>query len=221
MAPKRPCIALVPARDFEKGKSRLSGSLSDEKRAALGEWMLGRVLEAVSASGAVDKIGVLSDGGAVLSLAESKGAEAISCPGRDLNADLGAGRSWALERGARSLLIVPGDLPALTPSDVDAMIARADAGSGAETSPNGCAVLSPSADGGTNGVFLCPPGGFSFSFGPGSFERHLEAAKAARLQPIRFENEGFGLDVDTPADLSALAEAGVALPDWLAALPRP
>ncbi len=207
MAPKRPCIALVPARDFEKGKSRLSGSLSDEKRASLGEWMLGRVLEAVSASGEVDRIGVLSDGGPVLSLAESKGAEAIACPGHDLNADLGAGRSWALERGARSLLIVPADLPALNPSDVDAMIARADA------VPGGCAVLSPSADGGTNGLLLCPPGEFTFSFGPGSFGRHLEAAKDALLHPIRFENEGFGLDVDTPADLSALAETGMALPD--------
>ena len=189
--------------------------------------MLGRVLEAVSASGAVDEIGVLSDGGPVLSLAESKGAEAIPCPGRDLNADLGAGLSWALERGARSLLIVPGDLPALKSSDVDAMIARAGAAPGAgarpgaDGAPGGCAVLSPSADGGTNGLLLCPPGGFSFSFGPGSFGRHLEAAKAAHLHPIRFENEGFGLDVDTPADLSALAEAGVALPDWLAALPRP
>ncbi len=217
MAPKRPCIALVPARDFEKGKSRLSGSLSDEKRAALGEWMLGRVLEAVSASGEVEGIGVLSDGGPVLLLAESKGAEAIACPGRDLNADLGAGLRWALERGARSLLIVPGDLPALNPSDVDAMIARADAA----PAPGGCAVLSPSADGGTNGLLLCPPGGFLFSFGPGSFERHIEAAKAAHLHPIRFENEGFGLDVDTPADLSALVEAGVDLPDWLAALSRP
>jgi 2-phospho-L-lactate guanylyltransferase len=213
MPPKRPCIALVPARDFEKGKSRLAGSLSDEKRAALGEWMLGRVLEAVSTSGGVDEIGVLSDGGPVLSLAESKGAEAIPCPGHDLNADLGAGLSWALERGARSLLIVPGDLPALKSSDVNAMIAQA--------AVDDCAVLSPSADGGTNGVFLCPPDGFSFSFGPGSFGRHLEAAKAAQLHPIRFENEGFGLDVDTPADLSVLAEAGVALPDWLAALPRP
>ena len=185
--------------------------------------MLGRVLEAVSASGEVDGIGVLSDGGPVLSLAESKGAEAIACPGRDLNADLAEGLSWALERGARSLLIVPADLPALKPSDVDAMIARADTapGAGAAPGPGGCAVLSPSADGGTNGLLLCPPGGFSFSFGPGSFERHLEAAKAAHLHPIRFENEGFGLDVDTPADLSALVEAGVDLPDWLAALSRP
>jgi 2-phospho-L-lactate guanylyltransferase len=176
--------------------------------------MLERVLNALKAARGIDEIAVLSDGASVLSLSLANGAAGIRCPARDLNDDLETGRGWALERNARMILIVPADLPALEPPDVEAMLAEGER----ENPPGGRAVLSPSPDGGTNGLLLEPPGGLPFSFGQGSFERHREAALAEGLDFFRFENPGFSLDVDTPADLAPLAEKGVPIPEWLSAI---
>ncbi len=212
MAFTGPCTALVPVRDFGVGKSRLAPALDEESRAELSRWMLTRVLSTLKNVPRIDEVAVLSDGADVLSLGEALGAKKIKCPARDMNADLELGRAWAMERGARWLLIVHGDLPALTPLEVDAMLGRA--GDGSED----CAVLAPSVDGGTNGLLIGPPDSLPFAFGPESFQRHLDSAAARNLRTERFDSPGFRLDVDTLSDLSALLEMDVPVPDWLSAL---
>lgn len=208
------CIALVPARDFSTGKSRLAGALNHETRYELGKWMLERVLDAVGAASGIDTIAVLSDGDSALSLAESKGAIGQRCPANDLNADLEAGRKWAVENNAEMILIVPADLPALAPTDIEAML---DLAAG-NTHPGGCVVITPSPDGGTNGLLLRPPGEVPFAFGPDSFVRHRSAAIDNSIQPVLFENPGFHFDIDTVSDLALLAERGITVPEWLSAI---
>ena len=214
MAPG-PTIALVPARDFRTAKRRLASVLSEEARDGLGRWMLGRVLDALEGAAGIGRVAVLSDAPEVLALAGGRGAEGIRCPARDLNADLEAGRAWALRRGAGAVLVVPADLPFLRAGDVERILAA-----GRET---GCAVLAPSPDGGTNGLLLRPAGVLPFAFGPGSFARHWASAGARGLRAVRIESPGFGLDVDHPADLAALAplaQGGAPLPADLAGAAR-
>jgi len=212
-----PLIALVPARDFRTGKSRLASVLNEEARDGLGRWMLGRVLEALGGSGAAAEVAVLSDSPDVLSLAGEHGAAGIRCPARDLNADLEAGRAWALARGAEALLVVPADLPTLRAEEVGRLAAR---GREEAAGRAGLAVLAPSGDGGTNGLLLRPGRALPFAFGPGSFARHWREAEARSLRVLRFESRGFGLDLDTPSDLDALLGSGASLPEWLAGTPR-
>lgn len=209
MAFTGPCMALVPARDFGVGKSRLAPTLDEETRAELSRWMLNRVLSTLKNVPRIDAVAVLSDGADVLSLGEALGAEKIKCPAEDINADLELGRAWAMERGAQWLLIVHGDLPALKPPEVEAILDRAE---------DGCAVLAPSVDGGTKGLLIGPPDSLPFAFGPESFQHHLDLAKARNLRTERFDSPGFRLDVDTLSDLSALLEMDVPVPDWLSAL---
>ena len=54
---------------------------------------------------------------------------------------------------------------------------------------------------GTNALVIPTASGFSFSYGPGSFARHL--SESERLgEPIHIvRTRGLGLDLDTPADL--------------------
>ena len=60
---------------------------------------------------------------------------------------------------------------------------------------------------GTNALLLEPPRVVAPSFGPGSRDRHLEAARAAGV-PVQIRRPAsLALDVDTPADLCALADA--------------
>jgi 2-phospho-L-lactate guanylyltransferase len=202
-------MALVPARDFRMGKSRLAPTLDGDTRAELSRWMLNRVLSTLKNVPRIDEVAVLSDGAEVLSLGEALGVEKIKCPAEDMNADLELGRTWAMERGSRWLLIVHGDLPALKPSEVEAMLDRAG---------DNCTVLAPSVDGGTNGLLIGPPDSLPFAFGPESFQRHLDSAEARNFRTERIDSPGFRLDVDTLSDLSTLLEMDVPVPDWLSAL---
>jgi 2-phospho-L-lactate guanylyltransferase (CobY/MobA/RfbA family) len=53
---------------------------------------------------------------------------------------------------------------------------------------------------------ICPPDAFEPSFGPGSLERHLQAAREADLSHRVEEVESLMHDVDTADDLAALGE---------------
>jgi 2-phospho-L-lactate guanylyltransferase len=57
---------------------------------------------------------------------------------------------------------------------------------------------------GTNALLIAPPGAFDPSFGPGSFDRHLEHARQAGIVHRVEALPSLALDVDTPDDLIAL-----------------
>jgi 2-phospho-L-lactate guanylyltransferase len=57
---------------------------------------------------------------------------------------------------------------------------------------------------GTNALVLAPPDAIVPSFGEGSRERHVAAARAAGIPYGVEELPSLGLDLDTPADIVAL-----------------
>jgi 2-phospho-L-lactate guanylyltransferase len=66
-------------------------------------------------------------------------------------------------------------------------------------------VIVPDRHGtGTNALVIAPPGAFEPSFGPGSYERHVAAAKRTGVVYRPVELPSLALDVDTPDDLAAL-----------------
>ena len=96
------------------------------------------------------------------------------------------------------VLCVPGDCPALSPAELQALL-TVPASGGPEV------VIVPDRHGsGTNGLLLSPPDAIAPSFGPGSFERHRSLALAAGAT-LRVERPpSLLLDIDTDADLQAL-----------------
>src|SRR5207245_486708 len=124
--------------------------------------------------------------------------------GYDLNAALRQARDAVLARGATALLVVPGDLPLVTPEAIETLIATG-------RRRGGSVVVAPARDGrGTNALLLSPPDALDFSFGPDSAQRHIAAARAnglrgSRLRVAVHEAAEFALDLDTPSDLEAVA----------------
>ena len=201
-------VALVPVRGLDGGKTRLAGELPPETRAALTRRMLRGVVRAALASGVVDTVVVVSPDPAALALAATLG-EAVAPLRQDpaapgLNAAVGAGRDWALARGAAALLVLFGDLPLLVAADVRHMLAA-----------EAPLVLAPDRHGvGTNALLLrldadpAAAARFVFRFGAGSYARH--AAEGTRLGLLTATSiaPGTAFDLDTPADVRALlAEA--------------
>jgi 2-phospho-L-lactate guanylyltransferase len=122
-------------------------------------------------------------------------------PEAGLNQALIRGRRHALRAGARRVLVLPADLPRLTPQPVAALLAMAD-------SPPS-AVIAPDRHGsGTNALLLAPPGLIEYTFGPLSFMRHLEMAEAAGARTRICRSPAFALDLDLPEDLVLLSEPG-------------
>lgn len=96
------------------------------------------------------------------------------------------------------MLVVPCDLPLLEAQDLRHL---ADAGSA-----HSVGVAPDRARQGTNGLCLEPSLEFAFSFGPGSFVRHLEHVRQLGRQCVTVESAGLAFDVDNPEDLARLGE---------------
>ena len=63
-------------------------------------------------------------------------------------------------------------------------------------------VLGASQEGtGTNALLVRPPLAIPYLFGPGSLQRHEEAAKEQQLSVVRYNSRGTELDIDTIRDL--------------------
>ncbi len=191
--------ALVPAKAFDRGKSRLAPALPDPARQAFAQRLFEHVLETIIASHAVDGILVSTDSPAVADAARKYRAFVrFDPPGVATLARVVDGGLVELEaRGARAALVLMADLPAIQPADVRAVVALL---------ANHQVVLVPAADGRhTNALALSPSTCLRTAFGlSDSFEAHLTAARAACLCVAILENPRLAFDVDGPADHARL-----------------
>lgn len=185
--------AVVPLRQGQDPKSRLSKCFSSTERIRLSDHMVGAVVQALRDSGGIEQI-----------LLFSPVAPPASMPvawrqdhGRGLNAELDMVRG---ELGDQALLVIHGDLPLVGPADIEAIIEGAE--------ERGHAFAPDRHDMGTNAVAIMPGRAFSFAFGKDSLAKHLARAPKAAL----IRRPGLMIDVDTPDDLESAIAAGFRMP---------
>ncbi len=190
-------IAVLPVKSFASAKQRLTAGLSPDHREALAEAMFRDVLAALANSARLDATVVVTAESRARAIAGEGGVPVLADAEQGHNAAARVGIAAALRAGAERALLVPGDCPALDPSELDALLSRcADRPS---------ALIVPDRHGtGTNALLLAPPDALVPSFGPGSCERHMELAQAAGLAAEVVDVRSLATDVDTPEDLDAL-----------------
>jgi 2-phospho-L-lactate guanylyltransferase len=190
-------MILVPVKHLETSKQRLSPLLSPAERFALAGAMLEDVLAALDASRHRGYVALVSGDMRAHRLARHYEFGIIDDP--EDPGETGAiemATRAALERGAEFTLVLPADIPLITPAELDEIFSAA--------SPEGT-VLAPSASGrGTNAVLQRPPGLFPLRFGNDSFLPHLATARATGKPVEVLRLAGIGVDIDEPADLSDL-----------------
>ncbi len=195
-------IAILPIKSFGAAKQRLSTLLAGGAREALAQAMYSDVLASLRHVDGLDAVAVVTSNKLAESVISRTGVRLLHDvheTGHNAAAELGV--RYALDEGYERVLLVPGDTPLLDPVEVGAMLARAEE----EKTP---VTVVPDRHGtGTNALLLCPPAAISPSFGPGSLERHRQAARDAgqahRVEAIF----SLMLDVDTPEDLAELSDA--------------
>lgn len=177
--------AVIPLKAFTLAKQRLAPALDRRRRAMLARATADRVTQACIEGGF--EIAIVTADAAVADWAAVHAAVVIPDPSDGLDAACHAGVAeidgpW---------IIVHGDLPLL---DAAAM------GRARATLCAGGAVIAPSRDGGTN--LLGGSDEVRFSYGPGSFHRHL--GRLSRPLHVLTGIETI-IELDTPTDLSAAA----------------
>jgi 2-phospho-L-lactate guanylyltransferase len=196
--------AIIPVKRFGAAKQRLLEALDRPERAAIVKAMLHDVLKAAGGAAHVDRMIVVTGEGRAerLALEEAKRAstplEVFRDPadkGHSEAATLGIIRAKAL--GADCVVLLPGDCPLLDPSELDAALERMHAGR--------VAVVPDRHGSGTNALLMAPPDAIAPGFGPDSRERHAGRAERRGFEVAIEELQSLALDLDTPADLDALA----------------
>lgn len=174
---------VIPVRSFRFGMQRLSGLVDPERRERLGRALAGRVATLVDRAGLTPLI-VTADR-EVATWAGSAGHAVTTDPGEGLDTACQVGAAWAEDVQGR-WMVLHADLPLLVAGDLKALV---------EPIERGAAVIAPSADGGTTAI--SSTGKFSFSYGPGSFHRHLRGL----TDPVVVTRTGLLHDLDSAHDL--------------------
>jgi 2-phospho-L-lactate guanylyltransferase len=207
--------ALVPLRGLEDAKTRLGAELDPEERLELVIAMASRTLAATrDAAGIAGTVLVTADPAAA-ELAAAFGARTIVQRLPGLNAALREARAVATELGATAVLVLPIDLPAVSPAALEELLKDgADAlGNALEGAPGGgrpLVVVVPDRHArGTNALLVSPPAAIEPSFGEGSLAAHTAAAVASGAV-VRQHGGPLTIDVDTGADLLVAEAAGMA-----------
>jgi 2-phospho-L-lactate guanylyltransferase len=193
------CWAIIPAKPFHAGKSRLAALLGVDERAALNRRLFGRVLDAALGTFPSERILVVTKDPLLLALMRGQGLHVLEDTQCGLNPALALGCRHAAGHGARSIVVLSSDLPNVTTGDVAAL--RASVGDAP-----GCTIAPDEQEQGTNALALTPPEADFFMFGPESFQAHIAAARARNL-PIRIlRRPGLALDLDTPENYRRFAK---------------
>ncbi len=204
-------VAVVPVRGLPAGKRRLAALLDTDERNSLVRAMLDDVVAALLAAESIDRVAIASRDTAARDEAARLGVEFLD----QTNLRLGYNRAVSFAQDAfekaDALLVVPADVPLITPDAVELMVSSA---------PDGPAVVvAPAYNGGTNGLFLRPPDVIAPQFGPSSARAHEQSAAAAGEAGVPFraaQIDIWAFDLDTPADLRWLQETLPQLPEAIA-----
>lgn len=193
--------AIIPVKETHGAKQRLAPVLSAPLRQKLALAMLEDVLEAVTEVRLGGVILVTLDPAAI-HLAKTYGTETIADGARD-------GHTGAVSAGARHLiaqrhatmLTLPGDLPLVTASEIEQLIAA--------HGPAPAFTIAPAHDDqGSNAILMSPPNAVPLRFGEDSYFPHLAAARASGIEPCVVRLPGIAFDIDNPQELHHFAQLG-------------
>lgn len=192
--------AIVPVKPLQRAKSRLAGVLSRDQRAELSRRMLVSTLDVLAEIPQVEQSLVISRDSKALALARKHRARTLTERGSaQLNRALVRATVVARQYGVAAVLVLPADLPLLARQDVESLIAHAE-------DPPVVAIAPDRHQEGTNALLIAPPGLIEYEFGPGSFARHVQQARAVGARVEICALPSLALDLDAPDDLALLKD---------------
>ena len=184
LLPHRHCV-LLPVKDFDEAKERLVPLMDAAERRDLAIHLANGVVQAATPI----PVAVVCDNEQVSTWADTLGAQVIWAPRKGLNVAVEHGIHVLAQQGFSWITVSHADLP--FPNQLTSL-------------PNfeGVTLVPDRHHDGTNVIKLPAGVHFKFSYGKGSFERHLAEAKAQGLEVSVVEHPQLSIDIDSPEDVS-------------------
>jgi 2-phospho-L-lactate/phosphoenolpyruvate guanylyltransferase len=193
-------LAILPIKQFGVAKGRLAGALGGGSRQALAQAMFSDVLSSLRRVPGIQAVLVVTADRVAESLAYADRVRVVhdsEQAGQSAATLIGVRHALALNY--ERVLLVPGDTPLLDADELQDLLERAELEGRAAT------IVPDRHGSGTNALLLSPPDALEPSFGPGSLERHMAAARAGGIVNSLEQLPSLALDVDEPEDLEELA----------------
>jgi 2-phospho-L-lactate/phosphoenolpyruvate guanylyltransferase len=174
---------------------RLSGVLTPKQRQKLTLAMLKDVITATKSS-MINHIVVVGSDTTIEELTKDFDITYLQEKSPNLNSSLKQATQWSIKNNAKTVLILPADIPIVTANDINQILKL-----GAD-SPS--LVIVSSRNNGTNALLQNPPNIIFPRFGPNSFQKHQTEAIEKGVSPIIYESDSVALDIDSTEDLDVL-----------------
>lgn len=183
---------LIPVKSFTTAKGRLATALDAAGRRDLAQRLAEGVVDACRDL----DVWIVSEDDAVAQWAASLGARVVHNPTAGLNQAVRHGVATLHEAGVARVLVTHADLaqPAALPS----LLAL-----------DGLVLVPDRRLEGTNALVVPTASGFTFSYGVGSFARHLSEAERMGLPLHVVRANGLDLDIDDGEDLELARTLGI------------
>ena len=190
--------AIVPFRGPHNAKKRLSNELSGATRAELALTMLDDVLDALTHTESLDGTLLVSKSPAAKDIAQRWDIALYQERALTLAGALTeASAKLMRDMHARTTVIVPGDLPLISPSEIERLLGHHED-----------VVIVPDHNKlGTNALVCTPPDAIRYIFDGRSYQPHLEEARRNQRRVRTVISESLGLDVDTISDLNKVTKS--------------
>jgi len=188
--------AVIPVKEFDGAKHRLSDLMSPSQRRRLAETMLTDVLDAVAGCRHLAGVMILTIDPDATVLGQNIGARILTEGARDGHTgSVNAGRRILAREGRGGMITIPGDIPAVRAGEIDAVLSAHRAAPSFTISP-------AHDDQGSNAVVCSPPEQVALRFGDNSYFPHLDAARRQGIEPTIIRQPGIAVDIDHPRDLA-------------------
>ncbi|MGH8745944.1 MAG: 2-phospho-L-lactate guanylyltransferase [Burkholderiales bacterium] len=194
-------FAVIPVKDPDLGKSRLSPLLDQSQRRALNLMWARHTFEVCTAYLGAERTIVVSSSIDIRQIATQLGARVLdevenAC---GMNGALRAGAKFAVDSGAKAVVAIPTDLPFLSILLLRRALAHLPV-------RNGCLLVPDRRGTGTNLMAISPVDPTLFSFGEPSLERHTREARKRRYRVQIHRSAALSVDIDVPDDLRYLRD---------------
>jgi 2-phospho-L-lactate guanylyltransferase len=185
--------AIIPMKKLHSAKSRLAVLMTTNERRQFCLKMLSDVLRTVKSTEKINQTVVVGNDVDVFTYAKNFEVDYLKETGTSLNEAVMDGITWSIRKGTTTALILPADVPLITPTDLKQLL---------NLRRKTLMIIAPARNGeGTNALLLTPPNICPPRYGRASLQRHgMEAAK--RNIGLRiFKSKHLGLDIDTTTDV--------------------
>jgi 2-phospho-L-lactate/phosphoenolpyruvate guanylyltransferase len=192
-------FAIVPVKNFERGKSRLQSLLTVEERIKLSELFLDLTLKTLTKTCVISQVVIVSSDKRAEEIVKKYDAIFLGeKKDQGVNAAVALADTYISEYIVDASIVIPQDLPLLLPEDIERICKAAQ-------SHERCLVICPSVRfDGSNALLRRPPSLLKTSYEHDSYNSHIKKAKALNASVRIIHIKRIMIDIDTIDDIRKL-----------------